>query len=113
LENYYKQITLEEAISNEGWGFPMAIYLNSLAWDGTIRTGAQNLWGASRGSSAEQTTAYAYVDTLLLYNVKKACNLRKVSECGSLLETLTTRREKYPLKRWNDTEYGRLADWPL
>lgn len=112
LENYYKQITLEDAITIDGWGFPMAIYLNSLDWDGTIRTGTQNLWGASRGSSTEQTTAYAYTDTLLLYNVRKGCAVHKVPECDSLIQTLNSRRAKYPMKRWTDSVYGRLEDWP-
>ena len=41
LENYYKQITLDEAYEKRqmGWAFPNAIYINGFASGGTIRTG--------------------------------------------------------------------------
>ena len=38
LENYYSQRTLQEAL-DQNWGFPNAIYINGLDWDGSIRTG--------------------------------------------------------------------------
>ena len=56
LANYYKQITLEEAYVN-GWGFPNAIYIDGLDWDGTIRTGTQLLNGRKRDTD-HNTDAY-------------------------------------------------------
>lgn len=119
LENYYKQITLEEAFNTEGWGFPNAIYLNAVSWEGTIRTGTQNLWGAIRGNNSHLTTSYSYVDTLVAYNLNLVCspsstryNDSLTKKCEPLWNMLQKRRSNYPLTRWDDPVYGRLADWP-
>ena len=118
LENYYKQISLEEALWTPGWGFPNAIYLNALDWDGTIRTGNQNLWGAHRGNSTQQNTSYAYADTLLLYNLKQVCDVSShlynvnAENCVELRELLDERRAMHPKQLWMDAKYGRLVNWP-
>ena len=47
LENYYKQLTLDQCYASlsAGWSFPNAIYLNGLMYGGQIRTGTQLPWG--------------------------------------------------------------------
>ena len=134
LENYYKQISIEEVIRNNSLDFPNAIYINGVDHEGTIRTGTTNLWGAQRGDSEYTTTAYAYVDTMLLYNLAIVCNddyIRNAHEaraksdktsqpvqsyedvCEELRETIEARRAAYPYLRWNDPVYGRSANWPI
>jgi len=127
LENYYKQITLEEAIqsaltqssTSTTMGFPNAIYLNGVDIDGTIRTGTEVLWGATRVStdSKHYTTAYAYVDTLVLYNIILGCNnlsedAETAAECAALKTTYINRRAKHPLTLWSDETVGRKINWP-
>jgi len=114
LENYYKQITLEEVISQVDYGFPNAIYINAIDWEGTIRTGTEVLWGGQRDGSDpnHQTSAYAYVDTMLLYNLRVACGGDENGQCGVLKSTLEARRSKYPAQYWDDVTFGRLVDWP-
>ena len=110
LANYYKQISLEEAYTN-GWGFPNAIYIDGLDWDGTIRTGTQLLNGRERDSD-HTTDAYAYADTLIAWNVRVACGDSTDGTCGELKTKLETRRAKHPVSRWDDAHYGRQASWP-
>jgi len=122
LENYYKQISLDETIRSaredvvNGMGFPNAIYINAVDVDGTIRTGTQNLWGAKRGTdAAHYLTSYAYVDTLVLYNVLVGCKRfsnGSSGECKSLVDTLDSRRAKHPAVFWDQPELGRLTNWP-
>lgn len=114
LENYYKQISLEETINTDGWGFPNAIYLNSLDWAGTIRTGTQVLWGADREGSdpKHKTSAYAYADTLILFNLKQACEGQVSQTCDDLRDILNERRATYPAIYWEDATFGRLVNWP-
>lgn len=115
LENYYKQITLEEALTTAGWGFPNAIYLNGLDWEGTIRTGNENLLGQTRGNSSYQNTSYSYVDTMLTYNLNLVCSKsdnKYSEECQYIADILLSRRLAHPLQRWDDEQYGRLSNWP-
>lgn len=121
LENYYRQIYIENAIQQVKlnptgtWGFPNAIYINAVDVDGTIRTGTQVLWGANRNTvdTVHQTTSYAYVDTFILYNVYIGCvNNVLTASCNLLKDTLEQRRAKHPLTRWDDTIYGRSSTWP-
>lgn len=130
LENYYKQITLEEALMNPGWGFPNAIYINAVAWEGTIRTGTKTLWGAVRSEDmAHQDAAYAYADTMILHNVQKGCNAlstaaasqggagavkakAKAASCPQLIADVQERRAKFPQTFWTDAKFGRLENWP-
>jgi hypothetical protein len=122
LDNFYKQISLEDAINNPSAGFPNAIYLNGLDWEGTIRTGTNIPWGATRsGSDAEHANAnYAYADTLILYNVRMVCSLDGVhynplissSVCENMSSLLESRRLKHPMTRWDDPKYGRSSTWP-
>lgn len=116
LSNYFKQITLEEAINTPGWGFPNAIYINALDWEGTVRIGTQVLWGGDRDGSAEEfkTKAYAYVDTLLLYNLNLGCGdgTEDCDDCAAVRQILQDRRAMNPATYWDDAVYGRLLSWP-
>ncbi len=121
LENYYKQISLDEAVSKsaEGWRLPNAIYLNGLDWYGTIRTGTRVLWGADRNhndvNNTHATTAFAYVDLFILTNLQVGCaSAPSTSQatCAKLKDQAQTRREAYPQTFWNDPTFGRLVNWP-
>lgn len=124
LENFYKQITLEEAFVTPGWRFPNAIYINAVDWEGTIRTGTQVMWGAKRSLDSiptHETAAYAYADTIILSNIQLGCGVKaggaqpvqaRVTACADLQKRYQDRREKNPLFLWNDAQFGRLADWP-
>lgn len=123
LENYYKQITLDETYNNmlkssNGWNFPNAIYINGVDFDGTIRTGLEVLWGKLRNPNdiEHATTSYAYVDTLIAANVINACSRANIStndeeNCKKMMLTMTNRRSVYPATYWDDKEYGRLTNW--
>ena len=58
---------------------------------------------------------YAYVDTMVALNVRKACakdvNL-SATACEETIALLEQRRAQYPLSRWNDLTTGRHLDWP-
>ena len=87
---------------------------------GTIRTGVGNFWGEINGGNENQFTAYAYVDTILMYNLGLVCDktlehhpqFPATDECASLADLLNSRRAVNPFKRWDDATYGRLSDWP-
>lgn len=120
MENYYKQISLEEALLTPTWELPNAIYLNALDWEGTIRTGSQNLWGSQPEGSDSQhaTSAYAYADSMLLFNLRKLCegvssDSAEASErCEELEGRLESRRALHPAEYWQDEGFGRQLTWP-
>lgn len=123
LENYYKQLTLEDVVQhsvlqlpasqgNTTWGFPNAIYINAIDFDGTIRTGTQVLWGKNRSSDASHAvSAYAYADSIVLYNVFLACAGSKSQACEDLQESLMLRRSRHPKLLWDDEVFGRKTNW--
>ena len=122
LENYYKQLSLEEVVQQtvgspskpSSWGFPNAIYINAVDFDGTIRTGTQVLWGKERSPDTTQSsTAYAYVDSIVAFNVHVACDGRTDGACGELARVLADRRAKHPLQLWQDEAIGRKTNWPV
>lgn len=114
LENYYTQRTMEEALI-EGHGFPNAIYINGVDYDGTIRTGTKLPWGSVKSSDQDhQITRYAYAGALLSWNLKVACKGQKdmEAECQLLFETLESLRSAHPVDKWHDQVTGRHVDWP-
>ena len=68
--------------SGMGWAFPNAIYINGVASGGVIRTGTQPQWADASNEDEHKdtnknnhaTTAYAYVDTIVAFNLYLACN---------------------------------------
>jgi len=123
LDNYYRQQTLEEAYvkaESEGWGFPHAIYLNGLDFNGLIRTGTKVLWGehrkedSSEDGAAHETSGYAYAATFVAYNVRRGCRRSPdldESDCLEYASPYEEIRSKHPMLLWKDTKYGRTLDW--
>ena len=90
MTNYYNQRILDAAITH-GLDLPNAIYIDAVDVAGTIRTGTQlvptvRLQGGAggkeegeqhgTGAGEHKTTAFAYVDTIALYNLQRACGAR-------------------------------------
>ena len=124
LENYYKQIALEEVIrtvqdGNFTLNFPNAIYINAVDIDGTFRTGSQVMWAdfdmitvnKATEEKYHRTTKYGYADTLILYNViftgEKNKAFLEDKKYQQLVSYLKQRKSKYPLTLWDDFYYGR------
>jgi hypothetical protein len=117
LQNYYSQISIENAYrkaeGDHDIGLPNAIYLNSLDIGGLMRTGTQ-VWGTSRSEDTTHfETGYAYVATLVAYNIRRLCfqtssSYRGSSGCRDILSLFEMERNKNPLLTWNDPEHGRL-----
>ena len=84
-----------------------------------IRTGTEVLWGGNgNGRSASEEnkiTGYAYVDSIIGYNLKQICNkmqnTSQQSNCATKQLVIDKRRQRYPLKLWDDPDYGRLSEW--
>lgn len=127
LENYYKQITIDQVLSHRelGWAFPNAIYINGVDVGGTIRTGTQVPWRDSARSSNSTkphlVTKYGYVDSIVAFNIYLACNRSVVRDhaaspaaqkCAELQTAIELRRKKFPVSLWDDDSFGRRADWP-
>ncbi len=117
LENYYKQITLDEVYNGIG-DYPNAIYINAVDYKGLIRTGTEVLWGGNgngRSTNEEhKETGYAYVDSIIGYNINQICNKISTSHesnCAKMQYVIENRRQQFPIKLWNDSTYGRLVDW--
>ena len=115
LENYYSQISFENAVTNH-YGIPNAIYINAVDYNGTIRTG-YTLFGRNYPEgwvpTPGGTNGYCYVATLVLVNLRRACKADPLqATCASLETTISKLREKNPLQRWDDPFHGRLANWP-
>jgi hypothetical protein len=120
LENYYKQLTLQQCLTKmeKGWSFPNAIYLNGVDYGGRIRTGTTTLWGKDRegADSDHLTTGFAYVDTIVAANVYTACNPVSHHDipdaCEQLTKLLKDRVSAAPVSTWTDKSFGRLENWP-
>jgi len=127
LENYYKQITIDQVLSHRelGWSFPNAIYINGVDAGGTIRTGTQVPWrDSARNSNSTKphsVTKYGYVDSIIAFNLYVACNSSAVrnhaaspaaQKCEELQTAVELRRKRFPVSLWEDDNFGRRADWP-
>lgn len=117
LFNYYTQVSLETA-TQYNFTMPNAIYLDAVDYGGLIRTGTELFpTPGTTGDpppSTHNTTGYAYVDTLLYFNVRRACDVGAAppSSCTTLLSALADRRARNPYLRWDNSPHGRCADWP-
>lgn len=107
LTNYQNQITLDKVISTPEFGLPNAVYLDAVDANGCILT------GSTQDAHVHANTGFAYVDTFVLFNVKRACNGTESLACTSLDSTLSARRAKCPLARWDDPAHGRSTTWPV
>ena len=119
LTNYVGQIAFRTALA-EGWTPPNAVYLDAVDADGAIRTGTA-LFGptsaggvsASASDPAHATTAFAYVETMLLLAVRRVCGTSGGDACAQWADTLQQRCDQRPYARWDDGTHGRLVTWPL
>ena len=115
LSSYYNQRALEFAFLNPRAGFPNALYLDGLDYNGTLRVGTQTLDGADRrGDNEHKDTKYAYVDTILARNFALACDSTPGQReiCSGLNKALEDRRKLNPLSRWDEPQLGRHSRWP-
>jgi len=142
LTSYYNQISIENAyqsflksIKSPGKlpprAFPNAFYLDSLDNEGTIRTGTELLNGVERSAKMKEhkTSKYAYVDTVVAYNIHTACQNHhtgpipsnisifpfatdKLNQCDSTIAFIEGRRTSNPLQLWDLPDFGRLTNWP-
>ena len=105
LRNFYQAIYLDKVITNRSsYAPPGAIYLDVLGPDGTVRT----------DTIESDAHGFAYVDTLLLWNVLTACDLSQQQPmCDKAQNELNARRSLNPLYRWDDPAHGRHASWPI
>ena len=111
LRNFYSQVFLDRIVSakyEDVYSPPGAIYLDVVGINGEIRTDSQE--SDKRG--------FGYVDTLLLWNVRRACgkngNVNGIvsEECLSMDNALVERRKDFPMERWDDISTGRHSKWP-
>ncbi len=128
LANYYNQISIEEAYrdfiseSEEVVSFPNAFYLDALDYNGTLRTGTELLSGQIHPGTNEayHLARYAFVDTIIGYNVYLSCRLSDEGDdsmyqkeaCDTMKIFIEDRRARYPQSLWHEPEFGRLEDWP-
>jgi hypothetical protein len=112
LSSYYNQVSINRAFEDfESSTFPMAFYLDSLDYDGTIRTGSQLLDGyeSPNGNAEHASDSYAYVDTVLAYNTRRVCRMEgnQTDSCVALVHAIDDRRSRHPVSTWSEAKYGR------
>jgi hypothetical protein len=60
---------------------------------------------------------YAFVDTIIAYNLEKVCKVPleflDVAACQALQTYVEERIARYPALRWQEPAFGRRDDWPL
>ena len=169
LSNYYAQLPIAAALSNDAWDLPNAIYLDAVDAGGTIRTGTKPLsagdsptcdvfkftscqtsqpscddgwtangasehWAAYDSDGSEHgfcglawqdhykccrnavdghdTARFAYVDTFIAVNLRRACVLFSSSQCDALKQSVQQRIQAHPATVWEDPDTGRHAQWP-
>jgi hypothetical protein len=125
LQNYYNQHILAEAYDAFASGavkdvhFPNAFYLDGLDFDGSLRTGTMTLEGRSHPDASKDYSQkkYAFVDTIIAYNLEKVCKVPleflDVAACQALQTCVEERIARYPALRWQEPAFGRRDDWPL
>lgn len=76
----------------------------------------QDHYKCCRNADADHANdGYAYADTLIAYNVRRACDAgaaAKPEDCSSLIEMIEERRARHPVAQWSDVLTGRRDDWP-
>ena len=70
----------------------------------------------SEDSSRNDEAAFAYVDTLILYNVVRSCSSGRTSAskavCQDLENRYAARAAAHPVQRWDSIVDGRRSSWP-
>jgi hypothetical protein len=119
LRNFYSQVFMDRIAQDEFknvYSPPGAIYMDMLGAHGEVKT-------SPPGDDAGAHAGFAYVDTMLLWNVRRACGgsgaggrvggLSPSAEaCASAEAQLVTQRQAYPMTRWDDFNTGRHKNWP-
>lgn len=102
LRNFYSQVFLDRVATDPAtYAPPGAIYLDVLGANGTIRT----------DTTAVDAHGFAYVDSLLLWNLQRLCGSDDPA-CAGLARIVATRRGLNPARRWESPSEGRHAVWP-
>ncbi len=116
LANYYNQLALEAAVTIPGWDLPMAIYIDAVDREGTIRTGpakfGPHFEPGDPGASGFGSQGYAFVATCILANIRRACLDQNSTVCWRLTQDAQAARDRHPFFMWNDTASGRVSNWP-
>jgi len=129
LASYYNQHVFEFALpsptdgsvnfveleSSRTLAFPNAFYLDALDYDGTVRTSSILLDGTERGGKEGCEVKYAYVDTVLLYNLRQALRKKQANDDDAyqkLFNRVQLRRQHNPFRLWDDHGRARHSDWP-
>jgi len=121
LVNYYNQLVLETAYSeiadDSAVDFPNAIYIDGIDAGGRIRTGTELLNHLTMTAGDDHAIAgYAYSATVIGATVRRLCRRGGdaiATPCATRQDAAEASRALFPLQRWNDTEHGRLDNWPL
>jgi len=117
LRSYYLQFAMDKAVNDDQAGFPGAIYLDAVDLQGTIRTGTTLLsQQVGQSPDADNTQRFGYVDSLLLYNVRKSCSsltqAQQQADCAAFEKMLVSRRNQNPAQKLNNPSQGRHSAWP-
>lgn len=105
-----------QPVCDEGWtANGEYVHFNCYDYDGQEHgfcgLAWQNHYKCCRNTDGDHgTDGYAYVDTLLAYNVRKACASKphEIDNCEKTIAMLEERRANNPLKLWDDCMTGRL-----
>jgi len=111
LTSYYKQLSLDLAITEDGMDYPNAFYVDAVDEGGTMRTSVDLLPAAATAN----TKRFAYADSVILMNLFRLCSggrNPRDTVCQTLQAQLKERRALNPVWRTDDAANGRLSNWP-
>merc|ERR1711988_1231476 len=102
-----------------GFQLPNTPYFDGLDYNGTLQL------GGDAESPQYRTKRYGYVPAIIASNIYRACNRTANSprissastsfldrDCAGAISLAEKLRKNFPLTLWNDSDYGRVADWP-
>eukprot|EP00127_Corallochytrium_limacisporum_P005776 Clim_evm155s210 gene=Clim_evmTU155s210 len=115
MRNFYTQQILYSTVTNATQHeLPGAIYLDAVDFGGLFRTGTSTNYDPTLDIDNSLTRGYAYVDTMLLYNVRKGCASLSLegNACHRMLSRIRKQIEKNPEHKWNDPQTGRDKNFP-
>merc|ERR1712137_144645 len=109
---------MHQPVCDEGWtANDEYTHFNVFDYNGDKHgfCGLGNHYKCCRNADGDHgTDGYAYVDTLVAYNVRKACTRKpnQIDNCEGMMAMLEERRANNPLKFWDDSMTGRLSTPP-